>query len=478
MSNAVQLSAKERIYSLLDDNSFVEVGSYIRPRNTDFNLLEKDVPADGVVTGYGLINGKLVYVYSQDPTVLGGSIGEMHAKKIVNIYELALKVGVPVIGIIDCSGLRLQESTDALDAFGKIFLVQSKASGIIPQITAIVGDAGGGLSVMAGISDFTFIDSKQGKLFINSPSAIQGNYKDKLDTSSAMFQAEAGLIDIVSDSQTNLFNQIRDLIDIIPANNENDDDFDECTDDLNRLTSELESNLKDSKNALKDISDNNYFYEIKNNYAKEMVTGFIKLNGMTVGAIANRSEIRDESQKVVEKFDGSLTSNACYKAAKFISFCDAFEIPILSLTNVNGYKATIREEQTIANASAKLTYAFANATVPKVNLIIGQAFGSAYISMNSKHIGADMVFALPTSEIGMMNSDLAAQIMYPDLKDNELKDKAKEYSTLQSSAIAAAKRGYVDDIIEPESVRQHLIYAFEMLFSKREYTMDKKHGTL
>lgn len=477
MSNAAQLSAKERIYSLLDDNSFVEVGSYVRPRNTDFNLLDKDVPGDGVITGYGLIDEKLVYVYSQDSSALGGSIGEMHARKIVNIYNLALKIGAPVIGILDSSGLRLQESTDALDAFGKIYLSMTKASGVIPQITAVIGNAGGGLSVLAGLSDFTFITNKEGRLFINSPSAIEGNYTEKLDTSVACFKAKSGVVDVVSEDVNSLFNQIRDLVSILPSNNEDNDGYEECSDDLNRLVPEFETNIKDSKDALTSISDNNYIFEVKADYAKEMVTAFIRLNGITVGAIANRTEITQDG-KTIDKMDGSLTTDGCYKAAKFVSFCDAFNIPLLSLTNVNGYKATVREEENIGLASAKLTYALSNATVPKVNLIVGDAYGSAYITMNSKHIGADMVFALPNAKIGMMDKDLAVQIMYSDLDAKELKEKAQDYETLQSSAISAAKRGYVDDIIEPETVRQHLIYAFEMLFTKREYQVDKKHGTI
>jgi len=208
-----------------------------------------------------------------------------------------------------------------------------------------------------------------------------------------------------------------------------------------------------------------------------MVTGFIRLNGMTVGAIANRTEISDDAGKITERFDGSLTTAGCYKAASFVDFCDAFEIPVLTLTNVSGYKATVDEEKSIAHASAKLTYAFANATIPKVNVIVGNAFGTAYITMNSKHIGADMVFALTNAKIGMMDAELAAQIMYDGEAASVVKEKSAEYAALQSSAESAAKRGYVDSIIEPETVRQHAIYSFEMLFTKRETRPAKKHGT-
>lgn len=474
MSSTAQLSARERITSLLDDNSFVEVGAFVTKRSTDFNLQQKEAPADGVITGYGVIDGNLVYVYSQDASAMGGSIGEMHAKKITHIYDLALKVGAPVIGLIDSTGLRLQEATDALNGFGEIYLKQTLASGVIPQLTAIFGNCGGGLAVLASLSDFLFMEGKNAKLFINSPNALLGNSKEKSDTAKAAFQAKSGLVDYVGESEADVISQIRNLITILPSNNEDDASFDECTDDLNRLLTGISN---DTKKALTDISDTNYFFEVKAEYAKEMVTGFIRLNGVTVGAIANRTEIIDNSGKVTERFDGSLTTAGCYKAESFVNICDAFNIPVLTLTNVSGYKATVEEEKNIAIASAKLTYAFANATVPKVNFIVGKAFGTAYVTMNSKHIGADLVFAIPSAQIGMMDADLAAQIMYDGEDLSVQKEKAAEYAASQSSAEAAAKRGYVDSIIEPETVRKHAIYSFEMLFTKRETRPAKKHGT-
>jgi acetyl-CoA carboxylase carboxyltransferase component len=477
MSSTAQLSARERITSLLDDNSFVEVGAFVTKRSTDFNLQQNEAPADGVITGYGVIDGNPVYVFSQDASSMGGSVGEMHAKKITNIYDLALKVGAPVIGLIDSTGLRLQEATDALNGFGEIYLKQTMASGVIPQITAVFGNCGGGLAVMASLSDFSLMEGKKAKLFVNSPNALAGNNKEKCDTAQAAYQAKAGVVDYVGDSEADVLAQIRNLINILPSNNEDDASFDECMDDLNRLLPMMVSEVNDSKKALIDISDNNFFFEIKPDYAKEMVTGFIRLNGVTVGAVANRTEVTDDAGKVTVKFDGSLTTAGCYKAESFVNICDAYNIPILTLTNVNGFKATVEEEKGIAIASAKLTYAFANATVPKVNVIIGKAFGSAYVTMNSKHIGADMVFALPGAQIGMMDAELAAQIMYDGQDLSVQKEKAAEYAALQSSAEAAAKRGYVDSIIEPEAVRKHVIYSFEMLFTKRETRPAKKHGT-
>ncbi len=475
MGNTAQLSARERITSLLDDNSFVEVGAFVTKRSTDFNLQQKEAPADGVITGYGVIEGNLVYVYSQDAASLGGSVGEMHAKKITHIYDMALKVGAPVIGLIDSTGLRLQEATDALHGFGEIYLKQTLASGFIPQVTAIFGNCGGGLAVLASLSDFSFMEGKKARLFVNAPNALAGN---KSDTAQAAFQAKSGIVDYVGETEEDVLGQIRNLINILPSNNEDDASFEECTDDLNRLLPDLTSEINDAKKALIDISDNHYFFEIKKDYAKEMVTGFIRLNGVTVGAIANRTEVTDDAGKATEKFDGTLTTAGCYKAESFVNICDAFSIPVLTLTNVNGFKATVEEEKGIAIASAKLTYAFANATVPKVNVVIGKAFGSAYVTMNSKHIGADLVFALPGAQIGTMDAALAAQIIYDGEAAGVQKDKAEEYAALQSSAEAAAKRGYVDSIIEPETVRKHVIYSFEMLFTKRETRPAKKHGTI
>lgn len=484
MSTTAQLSARERILSLLDDNSFVEVGAMVTKRSTDFNMQQKEIPADGVITGYGVIDSNLVYVYSQDQTALGGSVGEMHAKKIARIYDMALKVGVPVIGLIDCAGLRLQEATDALNGFGELYLKQTLASGVIPQITAVLGNCGGGVAISSNLSDFTFMAEKDAKIFVNSPNVLDGNYIEKCDTSTAKFQAEAGVVDVVCEDDEAVLASIRQLVTILPSNYEDNDSYVECNDDLNRLVPALGTYLKDSAIALKEISDDNFFYEVKSAYAREMVTGFIRLNGMTIGAVANRAEILDEELKAVEEFDGSLTTAGCEKATSFVNFCDAFNIPVLTLTSVKGYKATTEEEKTIAKAAAKLTYAFANATVPKVNVIVGEAYGSAYVTMNSKHIGADLVLAYEDAIIGMMDAKSAVQIMYAEEINassdatSMIDEKTREYASLQSSVEAAAKRGYVDNIISTEATRKQLVYAYEMLFTKRDSRPSKKHGTV
>ena len=481
MSEATQVSARNRIEAILDDNSFVEIGAGVKARATNFNIQEKDTLADGVITGYGVINGNLVYVYSQDATVMNGSIGEMHAKKITGLYDLAMKMGAPVIGLIDCAGLRLQEATDALNGFGEIYNKMSLASGVIPQITAVYGNCGGGLAVLTAISDFTFVEEK-GKLFVNTTNALDGTYASKPDTSSAKFQAEAGVADFTGDEES-LANGIRQLISFLPSNNEDVAEA-ECQDDLNRVCNDLSAEITDAALALSDIADDGLFMEVKEAYAKNMVTGFLKIDGVTIGAVANRTAIFDDNGEKAEEYDAVLTVDGAAKAAEFVNFCNAFEIPVLTLTNVKGFEATVESEKHIAKAAAKLTYAFANATVPKVNVIVGEAYGSAYVTMNSKSVGADMTYAWPTASIGMMDASLAAKIMYADeISASEdaaatVSAKAAEYAQLQSSVESAAARGYVDTIINPEDTRKYVAAAFEMLYTKREERPIKKNGTV
>jgi acetyl-CoA carboxylase carboxyltransferase component len=405
-----------------------------------------------------------VYVYSQDVTVLSGSIGEMHAKKIVNIYDMAIKMGAPVVGLLDCAGLRLQEATDALNAVGEIYQKQVMASGVVPQIMAVFGACGGGLALMPGLTDFTFMEEKNGKLFVNSPNALDGNFEAKNNTSDAAFQsAEAGLVDFVGDEAT-ILADIRKLITVLPSNNE-DEAIEECQDDLNRGCDGLTAN--DPDYVISSISDGNLFIEVKKNFAPSMVTGFIKLNGATVGVVAN---------KAIDA-GNVLTADGCDKAADFVKLCDAFSIPVLSLTNVKGYLATVENEKRIAKAAARLTYAFCDATVPKVNLITGEAYGSAYVTMNSKAIGADVTYAWPDAVIGTMDAGMAAKIIYAD-KPEVIGEKTTEYATLQNNVVSAAQRGYVDSIVEPVDTRKYIIGAFEMLYSKSVDTVAKKHGTV
>ena len=469
--------ASQRINALLDENSFVEIGALVTARATDFNLKQTETPSDGVVSGYGVIDGNLVYVYSQDVSVLNGTVGEMHAKKIANLYDLALKMGAPVIGLIDSAGLRLQEATDALNGFGEIYMKQTLASGVIPQITAVFGSCGGGLALIPGMADFTFMEEKKAKLFVNAPNALAGNVVSKCDTAAAAFQSEeTGLVDAVAD-EASILAQIRQLVSVLPANNA-DIAVGDCTDDLNRACAEIANCVGDTSIALSQLADDGVFVEVKQNYARDMVAGFIRLNGATIGAVANRTEVYNADGEVTDKFDAVLTARGAEKAAEFINFCDAFDIPVLSLTNVKGFAATKCSEKRMAKAVSKLTYAFANATVPKVNVIIGKAYGSAYVAMNSKAIGADITIAWPDAEIGMMDAGLAAKIICDGQGSDAIDACAKEYAALQNHVTSAAKRGYVDQIVEPADTRKYVIGAFEMLATKSEGRPEKKHGTV
>jgi len=469
--------AMQRISKLVDENSFMEIGSLVTARSTDFNLAGTKTPSDGVITGHGLVNGNLVFVYSQDASVLNGTIGEMHAKKIANVYDMAMKMGAPVIGLVDCGGIRLQESVDALEAFGQIYAKQVATSGIVPQICGIFGNCGGGLSVVPALCDFAFIEESKGRMFVNSPDAVKGNRVDKCDTSKAEFQAEEnGCIDMAG-SEDEIIANMRELIAMLPLNNESDVYTDECEDDLNRVCENLTAMKGDPRYVLSEISDSHVFFETKAAYAKNMVTGFIKLNGMTVGAVANCSEVYDEEGNKAEEFDSVLTAKGCEKAAEFVQFCDAFSIPVLTLTNVNGFCNCQCAEKKLAKALARFTYALSNATCAKVNLITGQAFGSAYAIMNSKSLGADLVYAWSDAKVGMMESSMAAKIMYPNADAEELKEKAAEYDSLQSNIMSAAARGYVDLVMDAADTRKYLIAAFEMLYTKYVSEPDKKHGT-
>ncbi|MDE7436408.1 MAG: carboxyl transferase [Lachnospiraceae bacterium] len=476
MSNRSNNVAEQRLCRLLDENSFMEIGSLMTARSTDFNLSDTATPSDGVITGHGLIDGNLVFVYSQDASVLKGTIGEVHAKKIAAVYDRAMKMGAPVIGFLDCAGVRLQESVDALDALGMIYEKQVMASGVIPQICAVFGNCGGGLTVVPGLCDFVFMESDKAKMFVNSPNAIDGNRIEKCDTSSSSFQSqETGIIDMAG-TEDEIYASIRALVTMLPSDNTENGYLEDCTDDLNRACQSMETMKGDARYILGEISDDHVFFETRREYGKNMVTGFIRLNGLTVGTVANSSERYDEEGKLVESFHTVLNAKGCDKAAEFIQFCDAFDIPVLSVTNVTGFCTCACSEKKLAKALSRLTYAFANATVPKVNLVVDKAYGSAAVMMNSKSVGADMVYAWPGAKMGTMDAKLAAGIMYADADADKLDEKAKEYDALQSSIETAARRGYVDLIIDPADTRKYLVAAFEMLFTKRMDTPYKKHG--
>ena len=457
--NTNELSkARSRILGLVDEGSFAEIGALVKARATDFQPAPKAVPGDGVITGYATVNGRLCYVYSQDAGVLGGSMGEMHAKKIVSLYEMAVRMGAPVIGLVDSAGMRLEEATDALNAFGLLHLAEVRASGIVPQILAIFGKCGGGMAISAGLADFVYMEEKKAELFVSAPNTLDGNYTEKCNTASAEYQSEhTGLVDGIG-SEEEVLREVRELVGILPANN-SDLAVRDAEDDLNRLTEELE-NVTDADEIVRAVADSGIVVEVKKHFGKEMLTAFIRMDGITVGVVGNREH--------------ELTPDGCEKAASFVNFCDAFEIPVLSLTGVRGFRATVEAESRMALAASRLTYAFANATVPKISVIPEEAMGSAYVIMNSKALGADIVYALQDAKIGVMDAGMAAKILAKDPKD--IPETAVRFDEKQT-AEAAAARGLVDEIVTMTTLRKNLLLALEMLFNKSGDQPVKKHGT-
>ena len=447
------MNARERILLLADEGSFVELGSRVEMRTTDFGTTLPKEAGDGVITGYATVGGRLVYIYSQDAEVLNGSIGEMHGRKIAHLYELAMKMGAPIVGMLDSAGLRLEEVTDALEGFGALYRAKSQCSGVVPQISMIFGKCGGGLSVLAALSDFVYM-TDDAKLFVNAPNTLPGNTAEKLDTASAEFQAaESGIVD-GRGSAVEITGMVRDLLSVLPASNEWPAE-EEGRDDLNRLTPEL-SGQTDAGYIAQVISDGNFLIEVKEEYAPEMACGFILLDGATTGFVGNRKD--------------TLTAKGLRKAASFVNFCDAFEIPVLTLTNVSGYEAGVEEEKNLAKASSEFALALSSATVPKINVILN-ATGSAYVLMNSKALGADVVYAYEDAKISVMNAESAAKILGGD----DLQKTAEAFDEKQT-ARSAARRGYVDELITPETLRKHVLAAFEMLYGKRQGIFRKHTG--
>ena len=437
--------AQARINALLDDNSFVELQSLVTSRSTEFNLDAKKEPSDGVIIGHGLVDGTLVFVFSQNAEVLGGTIGEMHAKKILSLYDMALKVGAPVIGFIDCGGVRLQESFDALEALGAVIERAADVKGVIPQLMCVSGNCGGGLSVLPALADFTFmVDGAS--LFINSPDAITGNRSDECDTSSAKFQfEEAGTVDMYG-SLAEVVASMRQVIQMIP------NDIVEASDDLNRAAEGLEDKLTDASAVATELADNRQFIELKAGFAKEMVTGLMKLDGVTIGVVGNR------------EVDGAsfLSAAGCEKAADFVDLCDMYEIPVLSITNVESFKTCICQEKRLPRALSQMTQRFVDASVPKLNLITKQAYGTPYVLMNSKSLGADLVYAFDSTLVGAMEASKAAKLLADDGVDASAIE--KDYASLQDSALTAAAHGHIDRIVSMADARKYIIAGFEMFF--------------
>lgn len=481
-----KLTARERIIKLLDENSFVEMDAFVEHRCVNFGMEKKKAPGEGVVTGYGTIDGRLVYVFAQDFTVIGGSLGEMHAAKIVKAQQAALKVGAPLIGINDSGGARIQEGVDALSGYGDIFYNNTKASGVIPQISVILGPCAGGAVYSPALTDFIFMVQNTSQMFITGPQVIETVTGEKVSAEqlggAMTHNSVSGVAQFVDDSEDECIAKIKQLLSFLPQNNmETPQEF-ETQDDLNRIDAMLNDIVPENPNKAYDmkvvinsLADNGEFLEYQPYYAKNIVTGFMRLNGRSVGVIANQPN----------NLAGCLDINASDKASKFIRTCDAFNVPLLTLVDVPGFlPGTNQEFGGIIRHGAKMLYAYSEATVPKVTVITRKAYGGAYIAMCSRHLGADVVLGWPTAEIAVMGPDGAANIIFrkdiseAEDKNAKRKEKIDEYRNTVANPYIAAARGYIDDVIEPAETRKRIISAFDMLAGKREQKPSKKHGNI
>lgn len=483
---AGKLTARERLHKLLDEGTFVEIDAFVETRSIEFDMQKKKVPGDGVVTGYGNIDGRLVFVSAQDFTVIGGSLGEMHAKKITKVMDMAVKMGAPFISINDSGGARIEEGIDALSGFGDIFCRNTLASGVIPQISVIMGPCAGGAVYSPAITDFIFMVENTSQMFITGPQVIKAVTGEDVTFEklggAETHNAVSGVAHFKCANEDECIDQIKRLISFLPDNNLSGAPVYTTGDDLNRLCEDFDTIIPEGANKPYDIRDiilkvvdNNDFMEIQKYYAQNIVIGLGRINGRTVGIVANQPKV----------MAGSLDVNSSDKAARFVRFCDAFNIPLVTFTDVPGYLPGVGQEHNgVIRHGAKLLYAFSEATVPKINIILRKAYGGAYIAMNSKHLGADMVFAWPTAEIAVMGPEGAANIIFRKEISNAddpvamRNQKIEEYRSKFSNPYVAAARGYVDDVIEPSTTRIRIINALEMLASKRENRPAKKHGNI
>ncbi len=481
-----KLTARERILKLLDEGSFVEMDAFVEHRCVNFGMEKKTAPGEGVVTGYGTIDGRLVYVYAQDFTVIGGSLGEMHAAKIVKAQEAALKVGAPIIGINDSGGARIQEGVDALAGYGRIFYNNTTSSGVIPQISVILGPCAGGAVYSPALTDFIFMVENTSKMFITGPQVIETVTGEKVSAEelggAKTHNTVSGVAHFMDRSEEDCIAKIKKLLSFLPQNNIETPPMFESQDAANRVDQILNEIIPDNPNRAYDmkkvivtLADNGDFLEYQPYYAENIITGFIRINGRSVGVIANQPS----------KLAGCLDINASDKSSKFIRTCDAFNIPLLTLVDVPGFlPGTNQEFGGIIRHGAKMLYAYSEATVPKVTIITRKAYGGSYLAMCSRDLGADVVLAWPTAEIAVMGPDGAANIIFRKEIDcaedkNEMrKQKIEEYRNTVANPYIAAARGYIDDVIEPATTRKRIISAFDMLAGKREHKPSKKHGNI
>jgi acetyl-CoA carboxylase carboxyltransferase component len=481
-----KMTARERIESFLDSGSFVEIDAFVEHRAVDLGMDQVDAPGEGVVIGYGTVNGRLVYLFAQDFTVIGGSLGEMHAAKICKAMDMAMKVGCPCIGINDSGGARIQEGVDALKGYGDIFYRNTLSSGVIPQISVIMGPCAGGAVYSPALTDFTVMVDKTANMFITGPQvikAVTGEDVSAEGLGGALVHSEiSGCASLMFNNEAETLEGIRKLLSFLPQNNIEDTPVAASADPIAREIPELAGIIPDAPNkpydireVIKRVFDDGDFFEIQSLYAMNIVVGFARLGGRSVGIVANQPRI----------MAGVLDINASDKASRFIRFCDAFNIPLVTLTDTAGYLPGVGQEHGgVIRHGAKLLYAYSEATVPKLTVIVRKAYGGAYIAMCSRHLGADQVFAWPSAEIAVMGPDGAANIIFKKDIDEasdpaaKRKEKIEEYKHNFANPYKAALRGYVDDVIDPSDTRKRLAGALAMLLGKRESRPAKKHSNM
>jgi propionyl-CoA carboxylase beta chain len=479
-------TAYERLDILLDPGSFRELDGFVTHRASDFGLANQKYLGDSVVTGWGTINGRLVYVFSQDFTVMGGSVSEVHAEKIIKVMEMAMKTGAPVIGLNDSGGARIQEGVSSLAGYADIFLRNTLASGVIPQLSVIMGPCAGGSVYSPALTDFIFMVKDTSYMFITGPDVVKSVTHEEVTFEelggASVHASKSGVAHIVGENETQTLLLVRELFSYLPQNNMEDAPFIPTHDDPLRADPELDSIVPDNPNKpydMKDIIhrvvDDGIFYEIHAEYAQNIVVGFARLGGHSVGVVGNQPMV----------LAGVLDIKASEKAARFIRFCDCFNIPIITFVDVPGYMpGTEQEHNGIIMSGAKLLYAYCEATVPKLTVTTRKAYGGAYCVMSSKHIRGDLNLAWPNAEIAVMGPEGAVEIIYRrDLKDNdnahELKTRlATEYREKLANPYVAAARGFVDDVIEPRETRARLINGLEVFQNKRDNNPPKKHGNI
>ena len=480
-----KLTARERIDLLLDDQSFEEIGGLVTHRSTNFGLEKKKFLGDGVVTGYGLVNGRLTYVFSQDFTVLGGSLAEAHAEKICKVMDLALKNGAPIIGLNDSGGARIQEGVVSLGGYADIFFKNTMSSGVIPQISAIMGPCAGGAVYSPALTDFILMVENTSYMFVTGPGVVKTVTNEEVSAEelggAETHSTKSGVTHFAVKNELEAINHIKKLLSYIPQNCEEmptivDYEFqNEKREELNSIIPENPNQPYDIRSIISEVADQDTFFEVHKNYADNIVVGFCRLAGRSIGIVANQPAV----------LAGVLDVESSKKGARFVRFCDAFNIPLLVFEDVPGFlPGTDQEWNAIITNGAKLLYAFSEATVPRVTVITRKAYGGAYDVMNSKHIGADMNYAWPTAEIAVMGAKGAAEIIFKkEIKSAEnpkekLEEKQNEYATLFANPYNAAARGYIDEVIEPYQTRKKLIRAFKMLENKVAKLPKKKHGNI